>query len=403
MRDIGPRGVATGDELRMANDLMAGLFEPSAPSDVEWLYRRGASYPGFRREHTRVVLSDGLVVGALRILSDTVRIGEARLKMGGLGWVSTDSAFRHRGIGRRLIESTMQYMRGQRFHVAMLFGIPNFYHRFGFTTSLVEYATTVLITEGLAAEPGPYKLREGKPGDIPAIQRMHNRDDGETACSIVRSAAHIKNFWYRWEGLRVLMDAKGKVVAYFVPRAREEEMHVIEAGAASYGLCPPLLHACAALASEWHASRMRFAAPPAHPFARYLLRYRSTHEMRVTRDQGGMMAFVDLPEALESMIPEWESRVQRGRLREVRTEITLLVDAKPYRVRAYRGAVDITPVAGKNKIGLSQAELMHLVTGYRYADEVYAHSRRMVTQEGKALFTALFPKRHPYVWENDRF
>lgn len=80
-----------------------------------------------------------LVLGALHLTTDTIRIGEARLKMGGLGWVATSARHRKRGIGRKLIEDALAYMREHGYHVSMLFGIPNFYHRFGDASALIDY------------------------------------------------------------------------------------------------------------------------------------------------------------------------------------------------------------------------------------------------------------------------
>ena len=140
-----------------------------------------------------------------------------------------------------------------------------------------------------------------------------------------------------------------------------------------------------------------------HPLMQFLLRHRSIHEMRISRDQDGMMAFVNLGESLESMIPEWESQLAQSAARTLRTECTLIVNRKPWRIRANRGAIDISPVTGANKVGLSEAELMQLTVGYRYLDEILAQPRRIITAEGRALLAALFPKRDPYVWRSDRF
>ena len=115
------------------------------------------------------------------------------------------------------------------------------------------------------------------------------------------------------------------------------------------------------------------------------------------------MTFVDVGEALESMIPEWESLLARSAARDDRAELTFVVNNAPYRIRANCGAMDVANVPGKNKVGLTAAELMHLVTGYRLAQDVLAARRRIVTPEARALIGVLFPKRAPYVWHFDRF
>ena len=403
MKELLIKGVETGEEHRLALDLMSKVHMTDSFAALRWLETSSATYPGFRREHTRIALFRGEVAGTLRLTTDTLRIGEARLKMGGIGWVTTADRHRNKGIARQLLQHSMQYLHDHSYHVSMLFGIPNFYHRFGFCTTLAEYGVIVPVREAAAASHAPYRMRNGKPGDIPAIQRLHNLNDSAAACSIIRSAAHFSAHWKRWEALRVITDDKGKVTGYFLPGQEESEVLIEEAGVADHAACAALLHACSRIAAGRFAAQLRFLGPPMHPLMQFLLRHRSIHEMRITRDQDGMMAFVNLGESLESMIPEWESQLAQSAARTLRTECTLIVNRKPWRIRANRGAIDISPVTGANKVGLSEAELMQLTVGYRYLDEILAQHRRIITAEGRALLAALFPKRDPYVWRSDRF
>ena len=397
------RAAQNHDEEICAYDLMAKVHAVDYFQSLDWLRKHGANYPGYRREHLRLAFWGGDLAGTLRINMETIRLGEARLKMGGFGWVTTAPHHRNKGVASALMRDTMRYLREQRCHMAMLFGIPNFYHRFGFATTLSDYATLVRVPAvAEVANPG-CRMRAGKPGDIRAIQRIHSANDVDVPCSIVRSSAHITNQWDRWKDLRVLTDAQGTLVAYFISRTAPDELVVDESGVTSRDAAVAVLHACGALAREACVPRIRLHTPPAHPLTRQLLEFQSVHEMRVDRNGNGMMAFVCLDEALETMLPEWEGRLQRHAARDHRTEVTLLVDGVPFRIRANRGALDIANVAGKNKFGLTQVELVHLVTGHRFLDDIYALQRRIITAEARELLAVLFPKRSPYVWPMDRF
>jgi predicted acetyltransferase len=397
------RSVESNEELHVANDLMAKVHFLDAYEGLRWLEESGAGYPGFRREHTRIALMADEIVGALRFTTDTIRIGEARLKMGGLGCVTTAGNHRHAGVARQLISDALRGMRDEKYHVSMLFGIPNFYHRFGFATTLAEYSAIVPLYELSSLDLPALKNREGKPGDIPAFQKMHALHDGQTACSLLRSAAHITNLWHRWKNVQALMDDQGKVLAYFLSERKESDLHILETGLTERALCPQILQACAQEAVKESCARLVFRGPPAHPMNEHLHRFHSIHEMRLDRNAGGMMAFADLIEALESMAPEWERCLERSHLREQHVEVTLLVDRQPYRVRAHHGAIDVAAGTGENKLSLSAAELIQLVTGYRHLNEVLDKELRILTQEARELLAVLLPKRTPYVWENDRF
>lgn len=403
MSDLVVRGATATDDNALARDLIAKSFGPDYFEVTRRLNALLAGYPGFQPEHTRVAFKQGQIAGALRITTDTIRIGEARLKMGGLGWIAVASEFRGLGIASAMIEDALAYMRRHNYHVSMLFGIVDFYHRFGFTTMLSDFLTSVDVLEAETADHLPYKVRPGKPGDIQAIQKLHNAGESEVACSIVRSAAHLTNQWERWKAVQVLTDDRGKVQAYFLPRSIKEGLLIEELGLAGYDACGALLHACAQLALDQHAPQLRFAAPPCHTFLRYLLRYESKYEMHVKRNRDGMMAIVNLEETLESMIPEWESGLAQSALARERAEVTLLVDKKPYRIRATRGAIDVTPNSGENKMSISAAEFVQLLSGYRYLDEILLSRRRILTTTGKAFLNVLFPKRLPFVWPMDHF
>ncbi len=403
MHDLEVRGAISPDDTTLALDLMAKTFGPNYFALVRRLDALAKGYPGFHREHTRVAYKQGQLAGALRITTDTIRIGEARLKMGGLGWISVDDQFRGQGVARSLLLDALAYMRAQNYHVSMLFGVVDFYHRYGFTTMLSDFLTSVDVLEAEHAEHEPYKMRHGKPGDIPAIQKLHNAGENDVACSIVRSSAHLTNQWERWKEVRVLTDQQGKVFAYFLPEVARDGLLIKELGLGGRNACGSLLHACAQLALEEHAPQIRFAAPPCHVFLKYLLQFESKYEMHVKRNRDGMMALINLGETLESMIPEWESGLAQTALARERAEVTLLVDKKTYRIRANRGAIDISANTGDNRVSFSAGEFVQLLSGYRYLDEVLLTRRRILNSTGKALLGALFPKRLPFVWPVDHF
>ena len=335
--------------------------------------------------------------------TETIRLGEARLRMGGLGWVGTAPRHRHKGVCRALMLNTLDYLKQNHYHVSMLFGIPNFYHRFGFTTTLADYAIVIDTAEALHSRHTAFRRRSAKPGDIAAIQKIHAANDSGIACSLLRSAAHLTNKWKHCKNMSVLISDSGKVIAYFTAHNANQQMQVDEVGVSTPQACEAVLAACGQLASDESVGRIRFLIPPPHVFARHLLQYQSTHEMHILRDQGGMMAFVDQAEALESLIPEWEDLLSRTNLRNEQIEITLVVDGASYRVRARRGAIDIAQQPGANRLSITAADLMHLVTGYRYLDDILVKRRRILTAPARAFLAVLFPKRTPYVWNFDRF
>lgn len=401
MSKIIIKGAETPEELDIAKDLMARVHFSDYYTGMRWLDVGDDGWPEYKREHNRMLFADGVLAAALRLFTYTARIGEARLKMGGFGCVTTAGPMRQRGYAAMLMGDSMRYLHAHGYHVSALFGIADFYHRWGFASALPEYASVIEVREAAAVSSPPFRLRAMKPGDIPAVQRIHTRNDSETACSIIRLGRHISCRWDKWRTARIVTDDKGRVIAYFIGQAQSGEYVVEDAGVLDYGWCPALLNACMTSAKNECAARIRFTVPPSHPVVHYLLHYKSDHEMHVSRDSNGMLAVVNIEETLECMIPEWESRLATAA--DLCAEITLIVERKPYRIRVHHGAVDVAATAGLNKVSLSRAELAQLIAGARHSEEMLAVKRRVVNTAGVLLLTTIFPKRTPYIWHIDRF
>ncbi len=393
--------VQSEEELRKAVHLMALELASDATAEL-WLGSAASNYPGFRPEHTRIALFDGEIVAALRLTTETLKIGEARLRMGGIGWVVTASEFRHQGIASRLLRDTMAFMKAQHYHVSMLFGIPNFYDQFGFATSLVDHSVSLDTIEALNCD-NPFSVHAAKPSDIPAMVKLHQRGESGIACTLIRSTSHVKNKWVRFSEWYVLRDERGKVVAYFLVGRNNNTLNVEECAVEEFGLASAVVAAAAEIADLESRARVRFCVPPNHDLSRYLQQFRATFEARRDRNAGGMMAMIDVGETLESMIPEWESRVAQSPVREVRSELTLVLGSESFRVRTNRGAVDVAAISGRNKLTVTNEELIHLLSGYRSVSDVLNAARSVINQDARNLASAIFPDRLPFVWKFDRF
>jgi predicted acetyltransferase len=391
----------TPEALRDAVALMASVHRRGPERDG--LEEMSTRYPGFSPEHIRTARAGDEVVSALRITTDTLLLGEARLRLGGVGWIATAPHHRHRGLARALLLDAFDYLARQNYHVCMVFGIPGFYGQFGFTACLPDYTVLVDTNEALGFERA-LELRAAKSGVVPVLQRIHAQHNMRIPCSLARTSAHYMNRWHLWRGWHTLGDREGRVHGYFIATRSGNHLRVDDAGIDDKCWCPALVAATGALAAEASLHQIRFHVPPNHPLARYLAQFRSVHETHVDRDAGGMMRFVNVGETLESMIPEWEGLVAGSVLRDTHTECTLVTGpGQGHRIRAHRGAIDIAPGMGTNKVSLTPADLMHLVTGFRHLDDILEERRALLSPEARTLLQTIFPKRAPYMWPFDHF
>ena len=110
---------------------------------------------------TRLELMDGdKSVSRLFVFDLRMNIGGAWARCGGIGGVETSRDHRMHGCGRRLLEESVTWMRQEGYHLSALFGIPNFYYRFGYAPGLVESEASVATRQAETA-PRRYAVRIG--------------------------------------------------------------------------------------------------------------------------------------------------------------------------------------------------------------------------------------------------
>ena len=116
------------------------------------------------RSHQRVMRIDGEEVCHLWVIDHTMRIGGAHVRMAGIGDVYTNRAHRMKGYMRQLYVDTVSYMTDQGYEVSMLFGIPNFYTKFGYASSIptVHFAIKTRDAEA-AGDAAPGDAAPGAP------------------------------------------------------------------------------------------------------------------------------------------------------------------------------------------------------------------------------------------------
>ncbi|MDP6381283.1 MAG: GNAT family N-acetyltransferase, partial [Phycisphaerae bacterium] len=129
---------------------------------------------GWRRR----LLVGGKAASSVSIVDHTIRIGTSRFRMGGIGSVKTDSRHRLKGHMRKLMEDSVRFMQDRGYVFSMLFGIENFYHKFGYEVSLPEYRMTMQTRDaeraGNLAGCSGYRVRRARVGEFPTICRIHN-------------------------------------------------------------------------------------------------------------------------------------------------------------------------------------------------------------------------------------
>lgn len=403
------RGVNSEVELGMANALMAGTQAPPDAECMRWLETTGPRWPGITPSHTRVLYIGAEMAGALRIQPLKLRVGRARLTAGGIGWVSTKAAYRNRGVCAALMRDALDFMTRSGFLASLLFGIPNLYQKYGFVTMLPEHTITIGIGERPPAAPC---LAPVTWDDARTLRRLHDKDEDCVSCSIVRDAryfetlyrcaSHTIRYYPDWASTVKVLDAKGHAVAYLMPQAGQDVLHIKELGVKGPAHFETVLEAAFALARGHGRDRVRFHLPPSHPFAVFLRDYSCEHLTQTFRNAEGMMKLLHVQESLCAMIPEWEARLEEAAMPRSRVELVLSVEQVTCRIACRRGKVHVERTDDASHVRVTSQLLCRLLVGFSSGSDV-ATSHPGLRVEQRRLLSCLFPLRVPFVWPIDHF
>ena len=90
-------------------------------------------------ENIRVIRADGRIVSSAAIYPHEVRFDDARLRIGGITGVATDSAYRRRGYATQLTHACIERMAELGCHLSLLgSGVPSWYRKLGWEYAGVE-------------------------------------------------------------------------------------------------------------------------------------------------------------------------------------------------------------------------------------------------------------------------
>jgi GNAT superfamily N-acetyltransferase len=393
-----------------------------------------------------LLLLDGRQVSRVVIVPMLMRIGAAVVRMDGIGGVSTEEEFRNRGYSRRVMETAVEQMRRGDAALSTLFGIEDFYQKFGYETTGPEYTVVLPLAEATAPTrslPRGWRFRPLTPGDMPAVMRLYHANTRRATGALVRHDAGDDpseterladlnpdarkiglRAWNRLQGIavepgedacRVLVDQSGRIGAYawfganwwmgIRRRDLPGAFHIAEGMARDAEVADTLLVACRTWAEEAGSDGdgIALAIPPEGPVA-MAAAYEGGQMLGVYTRGGNFMGRVlDLGRLLRLLQPELAARVRSARLPfQGRLNFRTDEDEAAIVIRDDDVQVD-GRASGGLVVELPQTALARLCLGGFDPADVLARLPNRPNAEVEAVLRALFPRRMPHIYPMDRF
>jgi predicted acetyltransferase len=362
---------------------------------------------GDRHELDLVV--GGKSISGLEILDLVLRIGESKLKMAGIAGVRTDDGYRMKGYASKVLSQSIDYMVKGGYDISMLFGIEDFYQRWGFATCLPEYELTI-PTRNAERALKRYDSRPFLVGDVEDILAMYEQNNRHRSCWIERSKGTWRPFrkgtWFDKPAKCNVMVDDGKLIGYYAYDDSRYETRITEVGSAKRDVFESMLRDFADMAIERRAERISVNIPPDHPLATFCRRYGCSLSIGYPYNANGMMRIINLNSFLHKLKPELERALGllEAHYRGTRTlKITTDLGEAMISISGHEVSVEDPSRHADASIYMPQSVLMQCISGFRGVSEVLTDCAVKMDGEAEDILSDLFIQKYPHCWLADAF
>lgn len=347
---------------------------------------------------------DGELVTHWGVWGYRMRIGRAQVRVAGIGAVCTHGEYRSRGLMARTATHGLEVLRRQGYDLSLLFGIRDFYHRFGYVPAWPATRCTVSV-EDLPESPPP-RLRRFTSIRSEEVNKLYNRHDAGLTGSAVRPtfARRIRmqnQVGYGWR------DRRGRLKGYVLIREPGNPSGGKAALECLEGIGEPeqVLRALGRLARRRGRREVRLPALPQRTSLAGQLRRRHCRlEQHYQPSGGAMIRTVNLTSTLEKVAPELEARLRDSCLSGWRGRLTIDSGRDAADLRIGKPGVRAAPCTSAGPHALRGGDAVaRLLLGSEQPGEILHAPDIQVTGEAARLVRTLFPAQQPMLRPMDRF
>lgn len=339
---------------------------------------------------SRIGLIGDQVVTHYGVMDYQMRIGSARVRTGGITGVATDGRFRRRGYMAHTARACTRAMQSRGYDMSVLFGLPDFYHRFGYVRAWSPTNYTVRLTD-LGATPTKLRLRKITMRDLPEVDRLYNRWHARITGTAVRPT--YQGRWRaRERGGYLWCDGRGRPTGYVRCHQHDHRLHCSEAA----GPVPSILSALATLARRRHCDEIGLDSLP-HDSAvcRHVRRGTCKAETQYTRCGGALARTLSLRSTMQKLCAELSDRLRQSHMADWRGRLLIADASQTVSLTVNRSTLCLADATGTRHAIRGGRHLVQLILGTDETDEVIEAGRMRLTGDARRLAQILFCAQHP--------
>ena len=351
---------------------------------------------------SRISLMEDQLVTSWGVWDYKMRVGKTRLRVAGIGCVATDGRWRKQGLMTKTIKAAKLAMRQAGYDVSILFGIPDFYRRYGYVRAWSDSAILVAVGElgegSLESPLRKFSLENNQEAND-LYNRCHSRFAGTSVRPTYRRHYSMSTKAYRWVG-------KGKQLRGYI-RVNEKVKPGILSCFEAAGETGEILAAAAILARRLKCREVRFLTIPwQHPLLIRLRRGNCRVETSYHRDGEALIHSLNLRQTLGKMSSELSTRLKASAFNNWRGKLQISGPYDKVGLKLDQGLVSVIPAEKKiatDNIISGREFTSQLLIGTNDPLETVEWGRIKLPGETRQLLPVLFPKLYPMLSGWDRY
>ena len=387
-------------------DLMAKVFPEPGYFDFRDHCRQGYLLGGhYDWDASRIGLIGERIVTHYGVWDYQMRIGSARVRVGGIGGVATHGDYRKKGLMATTAQATIESMRRYGYDMTVLFGIRDFYHRFGYVRAWPG-TTWYVNAEDLPSQIPPGRIRKFVPRYRADLTRIYNRHFAGITGTAVRPTYLKGRRRPPWEG-QLWANTSGDVVGYVVVRPRRDHLECTDCA----GPATQVLGLVRKVARRLRRDEVRFHCLPHNTqVAKLLRRGRCRCELRYSKSGGAMIRTVNLTSTLGKMAGELSRRLAESAFASWRGELLICDAREKVKLSIGRSGVRVGQIGTDRSRGAKVHNVIRggehiaqLLIGTDEPGEIIEAGRIRLTGDARKLIEVLFGHQHPMLSAPDAF
>jgi len=352
-------------------------------------------------------------ISRLWALTYDMRIGPAVVKMGGIAGVGTKEEYRMRGYSRLVMEESTRYFTETGHDMAVLFGIPDFYHKFGYAPALAVTTLTINVQDALLTQTQKaqeiYTLRRLEEGDWPAVLDLYDENNRARTGTVLRPRNKWKGYPHGTSyecGTQVFVitgeseEIKGHIAFDDV----KDACRIGDLGYSTPAVFPTLLRTMVEQAQQRDVQHFEVKLPPDHPFVIFCRRCGGEVKTVYPRNSTGMARIIGLTSLFEKLTGLLMERLQASPFTAIQSALELQTDLGniTLAIKEGRAAIENSAIPTWRAM-IPQRRLAQLVMGYRSVSDIALDEDVDIPAEAIPLLEVLFPFGNPWMAMPDWF